>query len=121
MALAAKRDDSLNRNKPGVDGFDIGVDLSVSTTEYGEESEAVETFINIPVNDRIALRAAMYSAEEGGYIDNVPGTFTTNPAVTLHHWLAPRSNMTQLITPLWWRKTLMMPNTERPIQRQRHD
>ena len=71
----------LITNKPEFDGFDIGVDLSVSTTEYGEESETVETFINIPVNDRIALRAAMYSAEEGGYIDNVPGTFTTNPAV----------------------------------------
>ena len=71
----------LITNKPEFDGFDIGVDLSISTTEYGEESETVETFINIPVNDRIALRAAMYSAEEGGYIDNVPGTFTTNPAV----------------------------------------
>jgi len=71
----------LITNKPEFDGFDIGVDLSVSTTEYGEESETVETFINIPVNDRIALRAAMYSAEEGGYIDNVPGTFTTDPAI----------------------------------------
>jgi outer membrane receptor protein involved in Fe transport len=71
----------LITNKPEFDGFDIGVDLSLSTTEYGEESETVETFINIPVNDRIAFRAAMYSAEEGGYIDNVPGTFTTNPIV----------------------------------------
>ena len=71
----------LITNKPEFDGFDIGVDLSLSSTEYGEESETVETFINIPVNDRIAFRAAMYSAEEGGYIDNVPGTFTTNPSV----------------------------------------
>ena len=71
----------LITNKPEFDGLDVGVDLSVSTTENGEGSETVEAFFNIPVNDRIALRAAIYSAEEGGYIDNVPGTFTTNPAV----------------------------------------
>ena len=71
----------LITNKPEFDGLDVGVDLSLSTTENGEGSEKVEAFINIPVNDRIALRAAIYSAEEGGYIDNVAGTFTTNPAV----------------------------------------
>ena len=71
----------LITNKPEFDGLDVGVDLSVSATENGEGSETVEAFFNIPVNDRIALRAAIYSAEEGGYIDNVPGTFTTNPAV----------------------------------------
>ena len=71
----------LITNKPEFDELDVGVDLSVSTTENGEGSETVEAFFNIPVNDRIALRAAIYSAEEGGYIDNVPGTFTTNPAV----------------------------------------
>ena len=71
----------LITNKPEFDKFDVGADLSLSTTEYGEESDSMEAFINIPVNDRIALRAAIYSVEEGGYIDNVPGTFTTDPAI----------------------------------------
>ena len=71
----------LITNKPEFDAFDAGVDLTLSNTKSGDGSEALEAFFNIPVNDRLALRAALYSSNEGGYIDNVPGTFTTNPAI----------------------------------------
>ena len=55
--------------------------MTLSNTKSGDGSEALEAFFNIQVNARLALRAALYSSNEGGYIDNVPGTFTTNPAI----------------------------------------
>jgi len=44
-------------------------------------STSAEGFINIPLSDDLAFRAAMYSVNRGGYIDNVAGSFTTDPAI----------------------------------------
>lgn len=72
----------LITNKPETDGFDFGADTSVSFTEEGEMSTGLEGFINVPViEDKLALRGSFYSIQRGGYIDNVPGSFTTDPSI----------------------------------------
>ena len=63
-------------NKPSFDGFDAGFKASTSFTDGGEMSNSVEAMINLPVNDKLALRGVVYNDTQGGYIDNVGGTLT---------------------------------------------
>ena len=68
-------------NKPQLDTFDAGFNASYSTTEKGSDSGSVDAFVNLPIGDTLALRAAVYSVNNGGYIDNVFGSFTTDPSI----------------------------------------
>ena len=64
----------LITNKPVYNEFQAGVDASYSMTRKGDPSNSVEVFVNLPlIDDRFALRAVLYNAVEGGYIDNVFG------------------------------------------------
>jgi iron complex outermembrane receptor protein len=67
-------------NKPTSD-FEAGFSTRLESTKHGEMSTSAEGFINIPLNDDLSFRAAMYSVNRGGYIDNVAGTFSTDPAI----------------------------------------
>lgn len=78
----------LITNKPQFDGFSAGAEMSTSSTKSGDMSTSLEGYLNIPVNDKLAFRAAFYNVREGGYIDNTFGTFTTDPAIN------PDSNAT---------------------------
>lgn len=71
----------LITNKPQIGEFGAGVKASISDTQDGEMSNTVEGYINIPVNDSLAFRAAVYNVRRGGYIDNVAGEFTTDPSI----------------------------------------
>ncbi len=71
----------LITNRPDYSGFGAGFDASFGFTEGGEESTGVEAYINLPITDQFALRGVVYSINQGGYIDNVPGTFTTDPSI----------------------------------------
>ena len=72
----------LITNKPKLNEFQAGFDASVATTNDGELSNGVEAYVNIPlIEDKLAVRAAFYNISEGGYIDNVQGTFTTDPSI----------------------------------------
>lgn len=63
-------------NKPDVSEFHAGFNASYSFTKGGEESVAGDAFINVPiVKDKLAVRAVIYTDRQGGYIDNVAGTF----------------------------------------------
>ena len=67
----------LITNKPELDKFGAGADISYSFTKSGEESNSVEGFVNIPlIKDKLAIRAVAYNADQGGYIDNVPAKLT---------------------------------------------
>ncbi|MFQ6007243.1 MAG: TonB-dependent receptor, partial [Woeseia sp.] len=67
----------LITNKPDPTEFSSGFEVSVSTTEDGEQSWGAEGYLNIPiVEDRFAVRIAAYNVESGGYIDNVAGTLS---------------------------------------------
>ena len=63
-------------NKPDASEFQAGFNAKYAFTKSGEESVAGDAFINVPIiRDKIALRAVFYTDRQGGYIDNVPGTF----------------------------------------------
>ena len=58
-------------NDPRTDGFTASVNLSTFATEDGSPSYSGHGIINIPVNDRFAIRALGFNISNGGYIDNV--------------------------------------------------
>lgn len=63
-------------NKPDTSEFGTGFNASYAFTKGGEESVAGDAFINIPIiKDKLAIRAVFYTDRQGGYIDNVAGTF----------------------------------------------
>ena len=63
-------------NKPDTSEFHAGFNTSYAFTKGGEESVAGDAFINVPIiKDKLAIRAVFYTDRQGGYIDNVPGTF----------------------------------------------
>ncbi len=72
----------LITNKPKLDVFEANVTGSYSITKDGEDSTSLEGMINLPlIEDKLAVRVAMYTDSQGGYIDNVPGTFTASNAI----------------------------------------
>lgn len=67
----------LITNKPDTLEFQARVSGGVSFTKGGEMSEKVEAMINYPlIDDKLAVRGVFYVDNQGGYIDNVPGTIT---------------------------------------------
>lgn len=71
----------LITNKPDMSGLSASVTGTAEFTKSGDMSNAVEGFVNVPLADNLAVRGVFYSAHRGGYIDNVPGTYTPSPAV----------------------------------------
>ncbi len=68
-------------NKPRLLDFDAGFSVDFSATEEGDPSTGVEGFLNLPFGENAAMRVAFYNIHEGGYIDNVAGEFTLDPAI----------------------------------------
>lgn len=66
-------------NKPELDTFDANISADLSQTAHGKSSQSIETMINVPFNERIAARLALYRVNQGGYIDNVSGEFVADP------------------------------------------
>ncbi|MEQ1547224.1 MAG: TonB-dependent receptor [Chakrabartia sp.] len=63
-------------NKADPSDFHAGVNASYAFTKSGDESVAGDAFINVPIiKDKLALRVVVYADSQGGYIDNVAGTF----------------------------------------------
>jgi len=68
-------------NKPVIGEFEGRVDLGVSTTAGGSNSNKLEAMINLPLSENVALRMVGYSDNQGGWIDNVQGNFTPSGPV----------------------------------------
>lgn len=69
-------------NKPDASSFSAGATVDYSKTKGGDDSHSVEGFVNIPIiEDELAVRITGYHDVQGGYIDNVFGTFTLDPSV----------------------------------------
>jgi iron complex outermembrane receptor protein len=67
-------------NKPKLDAVEGSVDASYSTTAHGDPGGSLTAMINIPViPGTFALRAVIYDDSRGGYIHNVPATFSRAP------------------------------------------
>ncbi|MDH3531826.1 MAG: TonB-dependent receptor [Gammaproteobacteria bacterium] len=63
-------------NKPDPEQFSGGVDVGGFGMSDGEPSYSVEGFVNAPISDTAAIRLVGWYLDEGGYIDNVPGSRT---------------------------------------------
>jgi outer membrane receptor protein involved in Fe transport len=57
--------------KPKIGSFELGVDTEVNKFGKGGYGGTFKGYVNIPVSDRLAVRAMGYYRKEGGYIDNV--------------------------------------------------
>lgn len=63
--------------KPKLNVFEAKAEAGYGFTSGGGPNSLVNATINIPlVTDKLALRATIYNERQGGYIDNVPSTFT---------------------------------------------
>jgi iron complex outermembrane receptor protein len=72
----------LITNKPNIDQFHGSVTGSWYTTHDGDNSNSLEAMINIPIIEgAFAVRAAVYNDNQGGYIDNVEGTFVADSSI----------------------------------------
>jgi iron complex outermembrane recepter protein len=64
-------------NKPKLDVTEGDVNAAYSYTAHGDPNSGVDAMINLPlIADTLAVRAVIYSDSQGGYINNVPATFT---------------------------------------------
>ncbi len=63
-------------NKPELGVTSGRIDAEVNKVSHGDWGGSLEGMINLPISDRIALRAIAFYQRDGGYIDNVRGTRT---------------------------------------------
>ena len=64
-------------NKPELNKYYVTVDGGIGGTAHGGRNENADVTINAPIiKDKFAVRLVVYHDGRGGYIDNVPGTFT---------------------------------------------
>jgi outer membrane receptor protein involved in Fe transport len=64
-------------NKPKLNVTEGSVEAGYGTTAGGGNNSDVNAVLNLPlIQDKLAVRAVIYNDSRGGYIDNVPGTFT---------------------------------------------
>ena len=74
-------------NKPKLDVTEGSVNAGYAYTSGGDTSSSVDAMINLPlIADTLAVRAVIYSDSRGGYINNVPGTFSRLPSdIGIHY------------------------------------
>lgn len=72
-------------NKPKIGVLEFGYDAELNKYGPGGMGGQLESFINVPIADTLALRAMAYYRREGGYIDNTPnnGVFNNGNSSTL--------------------------------------
>jgi iron complex outermembrane recepter protein len=64
-------------NSPKLDRTEANVTASYGVTAGGDPNTAVQAVLNLPlIEGKMAVRGVIYTDSRGGYIDNVPATFT---------------------------------------------
>jgi outer membrane receptor protein involved in Fe transport len=64
-------------NKPKLNATEANFDAGFGTTAHGNDNSNVTAVLNLPlIADTLAVRGVFYTDSRGGYIDNVPSTFT---------------------------------------------
>jgi outer membrane receptor protein involved in Fe transport len=64
-------------NKPKLNVTEGSAEASYSTTAGGDPNSSANLVLNLPlIEDHLAVRGVLYSERRGGYIDNVPTTFS---------------------------------------------
>jgi iron complex outermembrane recepter protein len=74
-------------NKPKLDVTEGNVNAGYAVTSGGDPSSNGDAMINLPlIPDTLAVRAVIYSDTRGGYINNLPGTFSRLPTdIGIHY------------------------------------
>ncbi len=74
-------------NEPKLNVTEGSIKASYGTTAGGESNSDLEAVLNLPlIADRLAVRGVIFNDQRGGYIDNVPATFTRrNTDVGIHY------------------------------------
>ena len=62
--------------KPDPSGFSAGFAIEGSKIEEGGIGHVLEGFVNVPINDRAAIRLVGWQKHDAGYVDNIHGTRT---------------------------------------------
>ena len=74
-------------NKPKLDKFEGSAEAQYGITSGGGENASGKVVLNIPlIEDKLAVRAALYDDRHGGYIDNVNSTFTRSNSDTGNYY-----------------------------------
>ena len=63
-------------NKPDPSGFEASVDVTMkasAASPRNEDSWDVSAMVNVPVTENFAIRVVGFTAEDGGFIDNIEG------------------------------------------------
>ncbi len=71
----------LITRKPEQGKFDAGFNTKLATTVDGANSAGADGFVNLALSDALAVRVAVYSDAQGGWVDNIPATFTPSGEV----------------------------------------
>jgi iron complex outermembrane recepter protein len=67
-------------NKPNLDRVSGSAEASVGVTDGGAPNNSANAVLNLPIiPGTLAVRGVIYNDHQGGYIDNVPSTFTRQP------------------------------------------
>jgi iron complex outermembrane recepter protein len=74
-------------NEPVLDKTEGSIKGGYGVTAHGDPNTSVTAVLNVPlIADTLAVRAVIYDDRRGGYIDNVPATFTRkNTDVGIHY------------------------------------
>src|SRR6202049_1466484 len=81
-------------NEPKLDKTEASVSAGYSVTAHGDPNANLTAGLNLPlIADKMAVRAVIYDDSRGGYIDNVPATFTRkNTDLGIHYANYPAVN-----------------------------
>src|SRR5215469_309319 len=78
-------------NEPKLDVTEANVKAGYGTTAHGDPNTDVTAVLNVPlIAETMAARVVIYNDIRGGYIDNVPATFTRkNTDIGIYHAYLP--------------------------------
>ena len=69
----------LITNQPDPSHFSAGADFQVDGFTDGDPGQReVEGYVNIPINDKVAIRLVAFDEHDGGFIDNILKTRVFN-------------------------------------------
>ncbi len=87
-------------NKPKLDVTEGTVNAGYAYTAHGDHSSNADATINLPlIPNTLAVRAVVYSDSQGGYINNVPGTFVRQSGDLGIHYAGYANNIPGPATP----------------------
>jgi outer membrane receptor protein involved in Fe transport len=78
-------------NKPRLDVTEAAANAGYATTAHGDPGSSLDATLNVPIiPNALAVRAVIYNESRGGYINNVPATFTReNSDLGIHYAAYP--------------------------------